>query len=114
MALYNSTGVKADEPLKDQKACEDLRAKNQDAVDEGIKMLQQSISLRKDYDDAMAYLNLMYREKAALDCGDPVQRQADLKTADDWVEKTMGVKRAKAEKQNKQTGIVLDEKGQSK
>src|SRR5438105_13194155 len=31
MALYNSTGVKADEPLKDQKACADLRAKNQDA-----------------------------------------------------------------------------------
>jgi tetratricopeptide (TPR) repeat protein len=114
MTLYNSTGVKADEPLKDKKACEDLHTKNQDVVDEGIKMLDQAIKLRKDYDDAMAYLNLMYREKAAIECDDPVQRQVDLKTADDWVEKTMATKRAKAEKQNKQGGIVMDENGQSR
>jgi len=114
MQLYNSTGVKADEPLKDKKACQDLSAKNQDVVNEGIKMLEQAIKLRRDYDDAMAYLNLVYREKAAIECDDPVQRQVDLKTADDWVEKTMATKRAKAEKQSKQGGIVMDENGQSK
>jgi tetratricopeptide (TPR) repeat protein len=111
MALYNSLGVKPDEQLKDKKACQDLHDKNQASVDDGIKMLDQAIKLRKDYDDAMAYLNLMYREKAAIDCDDPVQRQVDLKTADDWVEKTMATKRAKAEKQNKQTGIVMDDQG---
>ena len=57
-------------------------------------------------------MNLMYREKAEIECGDDVQRQMDLKTADEWVEKTMATKRAKAEKQNKAAGIVV-EQGQS-
>ena len=112
MALYNSKGIKPDEPLKDKKDCADLAEKNQANVDDGIKMLDQAIKLRKDYDDAMAYLNLMYREKASIDCDDPEERQADLKTADDWVEKTMATKRAKAEKQNRQGGIVLDQNQQ--
>jgi len=58
----------------------------------------------------MAYLNLLYREKADIDCGDASQRAMDLKTADDWVEKTMATKRAKAEKQNQPGGIVMDQK----
>ena len=75
-------------------------------------MLQKAIDLRKDYDDAMAYLNLLYRERADLQCGDDAARDADLKSADEWVEKTMATKRAKAEKQNKAAGIVV-EQGQS-
>lgn len=113
MELYNSKGVKPDEQLKDKKDCQDLHDKNETNVEDGIKMLEQAIKLRKDYDDAMAYLNLMYREKAAIDCDDPVQRQVDLKTADDWVEKTMATKRAKAERQNKQGGIVMDDQQQN-
>lgn len=35
-------------------------------VDEGITDLQKAISLRPDYDDAMAYLNLLYRRKADM------------------------------------------------
>ena len=34
-----------------------------------------------------------------MECDDPAARAADLKTADDWVEKTMATKKAKAEKQ---------------
>ena len=83
MTLFNSMGIKPDEQLKDKKACQDLHDKNEPLVDDGIKVLDEAIKLRKDYDDAMAYLNLMYREKAAIDCDDPVQRQVDLKTADD-------------------------------
>src|SRR6202011_3462966 len=33
-------------------------------IDEGIADLQKAISLRPDYDDAMAYLNLLYRRRA--------------------------------------------------
>jgi hypothetical protein len=66
--------------------------------------------LRPDYDDAMAYLNLMYREKADVECDDPAARAADLKTADEWVDKTMAAKRAKAEKQAAAPGgISLDQ-----
>jgi len=108
-ALRNQLGLKADAPLTDPKACEELRSKNQAMVKEGIDMLNQAINLRKDYDDAMAYLNLMYRQKADIECGDPLLRVEDLKTADGYVEQAMGIKKRKAEEESKQTGIVLDQ-----
>lgn len=101
-------GLKPTDPIKDKKACAELRAANLDKVEDGIKMLEKAIDLRKDYDDAMAYLNLMYRERADIQCDDPAARDADLKLADDMVAKTMEVKKMKAEKAKQQTGIVLD------
>jgi hypothetical protein len=61
--------------------------------------LKKALDLRPDYDDAMAYTNLLYRERADLECGDMAARAEDDKTADDWVNKTMATKKAKAEKQ---------------
>ncbi len=107
----NAHGLKPEEPIKDQKVCQDLKAKNGPNVDEGIEQLQAAMQSRADYDDAMAYMNLMYREKADLECGDLSARQADLKEADNWVQKTMDTKKAKAEKQAQQGGIVLDQPG---
>jgi Tfp pilus assembly protein PilF len=98
--------------LKDKKVCEQLRTTNMDKVEEGKQMLEKALQLRPDYDDAMAYLNLMYREEADLDCTDPAARAAALKTADEWVDKTMAVKKQKAEKASP-TGIVTPE-GESK
>lgn len=102
-------GMKPDEPFKDKKVCEALQQKNSDAVKEGIDALNKALSLRPDYDDAMAYMNLLYRQKADIECGDPAARAADLKTADEWVDKTMATKKAKAEKQPGATGIVADQ-----
>ncbi len=103
-------GLKPDEPLKDKKVCESLRERNLPKVDEGIQNLTRALQLRPDYDDAMAYLNLLYREKADLECGNPDARMADLKTADDWVDKTMATKKSKAEKlAQKGGGIVTTE-----
>jgi hypothetical protein len=65
--------------------------------------------LRPDYDDAMAYMNLMYRERADLECDDAGARTADLKSADDWVDKTMATKKAKAAKQPGAQGITMDQ-----
>jgi tetratricopeptide (TPR) repeat protein len=42
----------------------DYLSKYGSLIDEGISDLQKAISLRPDYDDAMAYLNLLYRRKA--------------------------------------------------
>ena len=67
-------------------------------MQDGIQKLQKALELRPDYDDAMAYLNLLYREEADLQCDNPDARKTDLKTADDWVDKTMATKKAKAEK----------------
>jgi tetratricopeptide (TPR) repeat protein len=109
MEMRGKMGLKPDDPIKDKKECQAFRDKDQDRVNEGIQMLDKAMSLRKDYDDAMAYQNLMYREKADLECGDADARAADLKTADDFVQKTMEVKKAKLEKANEKTsgGIVL-------
>jgi hypothetical protein len=54
-------------------------------------------------------MNLLYRERADVQCADPAARAADLKTADEWVDKTMAVKKAKAEKQPSNTGITMDQ-----
>ena len=107
-------GLKPDENLsaksKDQKkVCEDLKTKNMPLIQEGIDSLDKTIALRPDYDDAMAYLNLMYREKADVECDDLAGRQQDLKTADHWVDQTLLTKKAKAEKQPGAQGITMDQ-----
>jgi tetratricopeptide (TPR) repeat protein len=101
-------GLKPDEAIKDKKVCEELRTKNQDAVKDGMQMLQKAIDLRPDYDDAMAYYNLMWREQADIECGDPKAREEDLKKADEWVKRTMATKAAKAEKASGPGGITLE------
>jgi tetratricopeptide (TPR) repeat protein len=107
-------GMKPDENLnpknKDQKkSCDALKVKNMPSIQEGIDSLNKAIQLRPDYDDAMAYLNLMYREKADVECDDLNTRQEDLKTADHWVDQTLLTKKAKAEKQPGAQGITMDQ-----
>jgi len=109
-------GLKPEEHLnaknKDQKkACQELKEKNTPVITEGIDSLKKAIELRPDYDDAMAYMNLMYREKADVECDNEAQRAEDLKTADHWVDETLRVKKAKAEKaaQNQAGGIQMDQ-----
>jgi len=102
-------GLKPTDELKDKKDCAEflktVKAENEPQVQNGIQELKKALDLRPDYDDAMAYLNLLYREQADLQCDDPDARKADLKTADDWVDKTMATKKMKAEKAGP-TGVV--------
>jgi len=109
-------GMKPEEHLsaknKDQKkVCAELKTKNTPAIQEGIDTLNKAIQLRADYDDAMAYLNLMYREKADVECDDESARAEDLKTADHWVDQAMQAKQARAAKeaQKAQGGITMDQ-----
>ena len=104
-------GMKPTDPLppKDKKVCAMLHAKNWDTVADGMTMLNKALEIRPDYDDAMAYLNLMYRERADVQCDDPAAFQSDLKAADSWVDKNLDTKKKRAEKAAGQTnGIVLD------
>lgn len=108
-------GMKAEENLnpknKDQKKlCDELKQKNGPAIQEGIDSLNKAIQIRPDYDDAMAYMNLMYRERADVECDDPAARSEDLKTAAGWVDKTLATKKAKAEKAAQNPGgITMDQ-----
>lgn len=113
MEARNKLGLKPEEALKGKdglKACEELKEKNAAKIDEGMQAIEKALQLRPDYDDAMAYYNLLWREKADIECGDADAREADLKKADEWVDKTLATKKAKAEKAASQAGgITLDQ-----
>jgi tetratricopeptide (TPR) repeat protein len=74
-----------------------LQADNEPLVEEGIQALQKAIDLKPNDADAMAYLNLIYRERADFQ-KDASARDADLKLAEDWVEKALDIKKRAAEK----------------
>lgn len=113
--LKSKNGMKVDDELKgkgSQKWCDQLKAKDEPAVDEGMQMLQTAIDKRQDYDDAMAYMNLLYRRKANdMNCDDAQARADLIKTANDWSDKAMAARKKKAEEAAKknQGGIVLDQ-----
>jgi tetratricopeptide (TPR) repeat protein len=71
-----------------------LASENGDAVEEGIRELEKAVELKPDYFDAMAYLNLLYRQKADLEVEEGA-RQNDLRIADGWVDKAIAIRRKK-------------------
>jgi tetratricopeptide (TPR) repeat protein len=98
-AEYNKNNIKKQvrdtDPLPASVRAE-YTAKCSTVVDEGIAALQKSIQLKPDYDDAMAYLNLLYRRKADL-VESAEERDNFLKQADDLVDKVKEVKQKRAE-----------------
>ncbi len=69
---------------------------NGQMIDEGMADLKKALDLRPDYDDAMAYLNLLLRRKAD-EATTPDERASLLKQADDYVEKAKEIKQKKME-----------------
>jgi tetratricopeptide (TPR) repeat protein len=113
MEARQRLGMHPDENLnpknpEQRRVCDELKAKNLTTVEEGIDSLKEAIQLRPDYDDAMAYINLMYRERADVECDDLAARARDLKAADDWVDKVMAVKKARAKRDGTEPGLRLD------
>jgi tetratricopeptide (TPR) repeat protein len=87
--------IQASDPLPN-KLRDQFASQNQQTVDEGIQDLQKAIQLRPDYADAMAYLNLLYRQKADM-VATPEERTSLLKQADDLVDKVKEIKQKEAE-----------------
>lgn len=74
----------------------DYVAKSQALVEEGIDSVKKAIEIRSDYDDAMAYLNLLYRRKADMvEAAD--ERAALQKQADDLLDKIKEIKQHRAD-----------------
>jgi tetratricopeptide (TPR) repeat protein len=95
---YNKTAKKSisdTDPMPPALAAQ-FQQKYGTVVDEGIASLQKAIQLREDYDDAMAYLNLMYRQKADMETT-PAAHDADIKSAEDLVDKVKAIKQKKME-----------------
>jgi tetratricopeptide (TPR) repeat protein len=94
---------------------ESLKAKNGPLVDEALQYLSQAVDNRPNYDDAMAYLNLIYRRKADVDWGNEAARKGDVAKAEEWRAKAMGVRKANEEKKNAGPGgITMDASGNLK
>jgi tetratricopeptide (TPR) repeat protein len=82
------------DPLPD-KVREPFAAAYATDVDEGIAALKKAIELQPDYDDAMAYLNLLYRQKADM-VESPDERKKLQDDADALIEKVKEIKQKKA------------------
>jgi tetratricopeptide (TPR) repeat protein len=65
-------------------------------VDDGIASLKKATDLKPDYDDAMTYLNLLYRRKADM-VESTAERDSFTKMADDLLDKVKEIKQKRAE-----------------
>src|SRR5437867_6548735 len=66
-------------------------------IDEGLANLDKALALNPDYDDAMTYKNLLYREKARLASGEEDKKKlTDM--ADEWFNKGLETRKKKADK----------------
>jgi tetratricopeptide (TPR) repeat protein len=97
MAARAKLGMKPEDPgpLKDKKVREELKEKYGSVIQEGIQSLEKALQIDPEYDEAMAYMNLLIRERADL-ADTPEEYKKDVETADNWVQKTLDTKKAKA------------------
>ena len=88
------TGLKDTDPLPEvlrRKYAEDYGP----TIDEGLSALKRAVELKPDYDDAMTYLNLMYRRKADV-VGPAIERNAYLEQADELLDKVKEIKQKRS------------------
>jgi Tfp pilus assembly protein PilF len=104
-------GMKQEDPgpIKDKKVKEELRAQYGPVIEAGLQALDKALQIDPEYDDAMAYENLLIRERADLmDTKEEYEKQIQI--ADDWVQKALATKKIKAEKKaNSQAGGIVAE-----
>ena len=89
---------------KSKDVCAKIVALNTDNVANAQKHLMRAVEINPTYDDAMTYLNLNWRRKADLECGNDAARKADLAQADIWVQKATGARKANEIAKEKKAG----------
>lgn len=82
-------------PIPDPAVRSGLRGRWWSALDEAVWDLNQAMARRPQYGDAMAYMNLLVRERADLR-DSPAEHQRDIAEADQWVRRAIEAKRAGA------------------
>jgi tetratricopeptide (TPR) repeat protein len=96
-------------PLKDKKLRDELKAKYRPQLDEGVANMQKALDIDKEYDEAMAYLNLLIRYRADLD-DTTEEYKKDIEEADNWVQKALATKKIKNERKPIAGGITTESK----
>ncbi len=105
-------GMKQEDPgpIKDKKVKEELKAKYGPIIESGLQSLDKALAINPEYDDAMAYENLLVRERADL-ADNKEEYEKQTKIADDWVQKALATKKIKAEKKSKTGGSIVVDPG---
>src|SRR5262249_46359991 len=89
-------GLKVEDPVRGIRGiqlCEELRKAHEARIDEGLKMLQTAMEKRRDYEDAMEYMNLLYLRKADLACDDPAGRIRYTELSKEWADRAANHKK---------------------
>ena len=97
-------------PIKDKKIREDVKAQYDSVIDDGLKCLDKALQIDPEYVDAMAYENLLIRERADLST-EKKDYESQIKVADQWIQSALDMKKKIAERKEKSGaagGITLD------
>lgn len=79
-------------PIKNDKQRKELAEELLPVIDEGLQNLEKALDIDPDYTDAMAYTNLLLRERA--DFADTKKEYEEfLAKADEWVQRTLDTKK---------------------
>ncbi len=105
----NKLGMKPEDPgpLKKKDIRDELKVKYRPMLDEGVANMQKALDIDKEYDEAMAYMNLLIRYRADLD-DTPEEYQKDIDQANDYIQKALNTKKIKAQRLPKSQGITND------
>ena len=100
-----SVKMKQDDPgpIKDKKVRDELKEKFGAILDQGIADLQKSLELDPEYENSMAYMNLLVRERADL-VDDKADYDKATMDADNWLQKYLETKKIKAARAAKSAG----------
>jgi tetratricopeptide (TPR) repeat protein len=89
------------------KVCQDLAQRNGSLLSSAQQYLDRAVEINPNYDDAMSYLNLVWRRKADIECGNETARKADIAKADDYIQREMQARKTnEAEKEKKASGGI--------
>jgi TonB family protein len=76
-------------------ASQELKAQYSSIIEHGISNLEKALQIDPQYSDAMAYMNLLIRERADL-ADSPEQYRSETELANQWVQKALDTKQAQA------------------
>ena len=106
----NKMGMKPEDPgpLKDKKIREELKVKYRPMLDEGVANMQKALDIDQEYDEAMAYMNLLIRYRADLD-DTQEEYKKDIDLADSYIQKALATKKIKNERLPKSGGGITND-----
>src|SRR5260370_988028 len=82
-------------PLRVNSVREQLKEKYLPSLDEGIANMEKALARDQEYDDAMAYMNLLIRYRADL-LSTPEEYNQQIEVAGSWIQRALAMKQIKA------------------